>query len=248
MQIERSGEVAVLRINTGKANAIGPTFLESLGARLGELGDARALVLTGYQGFFSAGLDLPALVALTRPQMGTFIDSFAASMLRVFELPLPVVAAINGHAVAGGCVLALQADHRILADGEARIGLNEVQLGIGLPPVVIETLRCQVPAASLGPIALEGRLHLPREALQLGLVHEVVAPEALEARAIAKARELAALPASAFRQVKAALRRPAIAAARADGGREADSWVTTWFSEGGQERIRAAVERLARRK
>jgi enoyl-CoA hydratase len=144
MNIERSGEVAVLRMNAGKANAIGPAFLQQLGAQLDALGDARALVITGYQAFFSAGLDLPALLALDQDQMSAFIASFGASMLRVFELPLPVVAAVNGHAVAGGCVLAVQCDHRMMADTNGRIGLKEVALGIGLPPVVVETLRSQV--------------------------------------------------------------------------------------------------------
>jgi enoyl-CoA hydratase len=248
MNIERSGEVAVLGMNAGKANAISGTFLEQLGAQLDALGDARALVITGYQSFFSGGLDLPALLSLGRAQMSAFIDAFGASMLRIFELPLPVVAAVNGHAVAGGCVLAMQADQRLMADGNARIGLNEVTLGIGLPTIVVETLRCQLPPPSLRPIALEGRMLLPREALQLGLVDEVVAPAELAQRAIARARELGSLPRGAYAQIKASLRRTASEAARKDTGAETAAWVTTWFSEGGQERIRAAVEKLGRKK
>ena len=242
MILERVGEVAVLRMRAGKANAIGPAFLEALGGMLDGLGDARAAVLVGYENFFSAGLDLPALLSLGRAEMGAFIDAFAASMLRVFELPIPVVAAVNGHAVAGGCVLALQADVRVMADKECRIGLNEVQLGIGLPPVVMETLRCQVPAASLLPIALEGKLFAPREAVHIGLVHEVVPADWLEPRALQKARELAELPAAAFRQVKSALRAQVAAAARR--GPASEVWVSTWFSPGGQERLRAAAEKL----
>src|SRR6267378_127387 len=93
-----------------------------------------------------------------RVTMRGFIRRFDAVMLRIFELPIPLIAAVNGHAVAGGCVLALQADIRIGADREARIGLNETQLGIGLPAPVVETLRWQVPGSSLAPLALEGRL------------------------------------------------------------------------------------------
>jgi enoyl-CoA hydratase/carnithine racemase len=88
---------------------------------------------------------------------------------------------------------------------------------------------------------------LPREALALGLVHEVVPAAELEERAVAKARELAALPADAFRQVKAALRRPALDAVKADAGRDVASWVATWFSAGGQARIRAAVDALKKK-
>ena len=135
MNIERSGEVAVLRMRAGKANAIGPAFLEQLGAQLDGLADAGALVLTGYEGFFSAGLDLPALLALGRAQMSAFIDAFAASMLRVFELPLPVVAAVNGHAVAGGCVLALTAHQPHIPQGWG--GGNEIAIHSTLDPTSI---------------------------------------------------------------------------------------------------------------
>src|SRR5438874_13747500 len=167
MRIERNGEVALIRLENGKANAIGPSFLDRLDGLLGQLGDARAAVITGQGSAFSAGLELPVLVDLDRATMRRFIHQFEAVMLRVFELPIPLVAAVNGHAIAGGCVLALQADLRLAADRDARIGLNETQLGIGLPAVVLETLRCQVPASSLAPIALEGKLFSPRDALAL---------------------------------------------------------------------------------
>ena len=141
MRVERSGPVAILKLENGKANSISPLFLERLERLLAEIGDARAAVMIGQGSAFSAGLDLPALVDLDRAAMRSFILRFDAAMLRVFELPVPLVAAVNGHAVAGGCVLALQADVRIGADREARIGLDETQLGIGLPAVVLETLR-----------------------------------------------------------------------------------------------------------
>jgi enoyl-CoA hydratase len=204
-------------------------------------------VVTGAGQFFSAGLDLPALVALGREELVAFMESFRAAMLRMFTLPFPVIAAVNGHAVAGGCVLALQADVRVMADGKARIGLSEVPLGLGLPAVVLETLRCQVPASSLLPIALEGRLLSAQEALQLGLVQEVVAPEELLARALAHAVRLAALPAHSVAQVKAAMRRPAVEAVREQGAADTAKWVDVWFSPGGQDGIRAAIARLGKK-
>jgi enoyl-CoA hydratase len=167
-------------------------------------------------------------------------------MMRIFELPIPLVAAVNGHAVAGGCVLALQADVRIGADRDARIGLNEVQLGIGLPAAVTETLRWQVPGSSLAAIALEGRLFSPREALQLGVLHELVPEPELLDRALQRAAALAALPPAGVRMVKQSLRRPAAAAARAQEGAEADRWLDTWFSPDSQARLRETVSRLRR--
>jgi enoyl-CoA hydratase len=246
MRIERSGEVAVLRLENGKANSISPAFLERLQRLLGEIGDARAAVMIGQGSAFSAGLDLPALVGLDRAAMRSFILGFDEVMLRVFELPVPLVAAVNGHAVAGGCVLALQADVRIGADREARIGLNETQLGIGLPAAVVETLRGQVPGPSLSALALEGRLVSPREALQLGLLHEVVPEAELLPRAVARAAALAALPPAGVRMVKASLRRAAAAAARAAEESEAERWLDTWFAEESRGRLRETVARLKR--
>jgi enoyl-CoA hydratase len=189
MRLERQDDVAVLRMNDGRANAIGPPFLDGLDAAMDALGDARALVVVGVGSIFSAGLDLPRLIALDEREMQAFIARFSDVMLRLFALPLPVVAAVNGHAIAGGCVLALQADVRLCAERDGtKIGLNETALGIGLPSVVVETLRFRVPASSLVPLALEGRLVGPREAHALGLVDELVAPDALEARAVDRAR------------------------------------------------------------
>ena len=133
MQIETSGEVAVLPMRAGKANAIGSAFLDRLSAQLDavEASGASALVLTGEGRAFSAGLDLPEVSRLDRGALERFIRRFSEVMLRVFALPVPVVAAINGHAIAGGCVLAMQADVRLAAEGDYRIGLNEVAIGLG---------------------------------------------------------------------------------------------------------------------
>jgi Delta3-Delta2-enoyl-CoA isomerase len=247
MRIERHGNVALLRLESGKVNAIGPRFVEQMESLLDGLGDAGAAVLVGQGSTFSAGLDLPALVDLDRPAMFAFIERFNAMMLRIFELPIPVLAAVNGHAIAGGCVLALQADLRLLADRELRIGLNEAQLGIGLPAVVLETLRCQVPASSLSPIALEGRLFGAREALVLGLVHELVPEGQLLEKALQRAQALAALPPAGMRQIKAALRRPVSQSVRAATAAESERWVSSWLDPRSQARLRETVARLQQR-
>ena len=249
MELERHADVALLRMNGGKANAIDATFLSRMAALLDEVqsSGARALVVTGTEQFFCAGLDLPHLLPLSRAGIEAFLEQFNALVLRLFNLPLPMVAAVNGHAIAGGCVLALQADVRIMAEGKARIGLSEVPLGLGLPLVVIETLRSQVPLSSLLPIALEGKLLLASEALALGLVHEVAPTGHVLDRALARAQELALLPASSFAQVKASLRRPAIDAIRARSVEDRGAWVELWFSPSGQQGVRAAVARLQKK-
>jgi enoyl-CoA hydratase len=244
MRIDHHDGVEILRLEEGKGNAIGPPFLDALATTLDALA-AAPLVVIGQARCFSAGLALPDLIDLDRAAMGAFITRYEALMRRIFERPTPVVAAVNGHAIAGGCVLALQADVRIAAAGSARIGLNETALGIGLPAAVFETLRCQVPASSLLPVALEGRLFDPLEACALGLVDEVVEAAELEARAVERARQLGAIAPLAFAQVKAAIRRPACEVMARHSASETERWLDTWFSAAGRARLTAAVARLA---
>jgi len=240
--------VMVLRLEGGKANAMTSEVLDTIERLIDELerGPAGAAVLTGYDRFFSAGLAVTKLVDLDRSAMRMFIEHFARSMMRIFACEKPIVAAINGHAIAGGCVLALMCDWRILADEpKLAIGLNEVRLGIGLPAIVVEPLRAQVPPTSLVPIALEGRLFDSKQALAIGLVHELVPPPDLAARAHAKATELAAFPAEGMAQIKRALRAPILDAILRTSGVETERWLDSWFSDAARERVRAVAEKLA---
>jgi enoyl-CoA hydratase len=244
-----SDSVAVLKLEGGKANSMSSELLERIIQIIDgfERGPARAGVLTGYEKFFSAGLALPLLIDLDRPAMKKAIELFGTAMQRVFACEKPIIAAINGHAIAGGCVLALQCDWRVIADDSSvRIGLNETQLGIGLPSVVIEPLRYAVPPASFVPIALEGRLFSPQEALGLGLVNEVVPATNLLERATAKAQALAELPTAGVAQVKRALRRPAIETIARVSTQETERWLDSWFDPAAKMRITAAVQKLKR--
>jgi enoyl-CoA hydratase len=244
MQIERVDDIAILRMNAGKANAMDRAFLERLSVLVDQCRDAGAVIITGYDRFFSAGLALPGLIDLDRPAMAEFIDLFSRTMARVYALRMPVIAAINGHALAGGCVLALQTDRRIIVDDGIKLGLNEVQLGLGLPALVLETLRAEVPPTSLGPLAREGRVVMPHEALALDLVHALAQTDDLEARALDIARSLLRLPGAAYAQVKTALRAPVMRAIEATRAEVDAAWLDTWFSPDAQTRLREAVTRL----
>jgi enoyl-CoA hydratase len=245
MRTETTDGVAVLRLEGGKANAMDDAFLAGLDRVFSEFetGDARAAVVTGAGTSFSAGLNLVALSTLSRSELRAFLERFHRVMLRVFACPRPVVAAVDGHAIAGGCVLAMQADHRVAADGPFRIGLNETQIGLGLPPLVTETFRLRLPASEWNAVMLEGRLFSPSEALGRQLVDDVVAPERVESVAIATARRLASVPSAAFAHVKRQLRAPAVAAMTSNVAALHETWLDTWFSP---ETRRLHAEALAR--
>jgi enoyl-CoA hydratase len=245
MRIERNGDVAVIHLETPPANAITGPFLDKLDALLEEAKQSRAAVITGTQKFFSGGLDLRPLMELDRPTMRKFMARFEESMLRLFTLPIPLVAAINGHAIAGGCVIALQCDVRISSDNEGlRIGLNEAQIGLGLPPCVIEPLQLQVPPQWFSRIALAGEIFPAKEALRAGLVDEVVPEVELLSKAIARAKALAALPQAGVAHVKQSLRKPAADRIRANSEKEAERWMETFYSPETQRALQVVVAKL----
>lgn len=246
--IARAGEdgsVAVLRLAAPKANAMSPAMLAALKAAVLEViaGDASSLVITGSGRSFSAGLALTEIVDYDRGQLRDFMNGFTDVMLTVLTCPKPVVAAINGHAIAGGCVLALMCDYRLMTDAKALIGLKEVALGIGLPSGVIEPLRARVPARSLAPIALAAELFTPEEALGLELIDDICPADDLEASAITRAESLTGPP-IAYAQVKAALLDPTLDAISARNDAVMETWLDSWFSPDGQRLVRATVATL----
>ncbi len=243
MRIDSTNGISLLSMAAGRANAMNEAFLDGLD-RLVRRAHPEPLVITGYETFFSAGLDLPALIAYDRPRMKLLMDRFHDVMVRLFSYPAPVVAAINGHAIAGGCVLAMMADARLMASGSARIGINEVALGVGLPSVVVETFRAQLRPDVFPGLCLSGALLTPDRALEVGLVHELVEPAKLKDAAVARAAKLAS---PAYAQVKTELRAPARKAMEESHARVLESWLDTWFSEATREKLAAAVAALKKK-
>jgi enoyl-CoA hydratase len=244
-RLEWRDGVALVRLTCGKANALNPRSLAAIEGALDEAsaGDARGLVLTGYERFFSAGLDLVMLYGVERAAMDRFIAQFDAVMLRVFAFPRPVVAAVGGHAVAGGGILALACDARVMGAGAGRVGLNEIRLGVPFPASALEIVRYAVPAGSVERVLYEGELHEPRDARALGLVTDVVDGDVVEAAHRACAR-LAAMPAGAFETIKAALKGPTVERARATLEPLRRAFVDAWYAPDGRRLIGEARTRL----
>ena len=245
--VEKAGPVAVVRLQAGKANAMNPAFIEAANAALDKTTGAGAIVLTGYDRFFCAGLDLVTLSEFTRGQLLAFMGQFDRLVLRLFTLPSPVVAAINGHAIAGGCVLALSCDVRIMARGDFRMGLNEIELGLPLPTSALEVARASLPPAHLETLLYGGQLYDPEELNAKGIIDGLVNPETLLSEAQEVAQHLAAKPAIAFAQIKAALRRPFAERIEAAIRGATDRFVEAWFHPEARARIAEARKMLAGR-
>lgn len=244
-ELDENG-ILTLRLAHGKASAMDVELLEALGRELESLGDARAVVLTGTGGIFSAGVDLFRILDGGEDYVRRFVPLLSTFVRVLFTLPVPVVAAVNGHAIAGGGVMTLAADYRLMAEGSGRIGVPELVVGVPFPAAPLEVVRFAVSPDRLQALVYTGRTLPPADALAQGLVDEVVDADALLPRAREAAAQLASVAPEVFRMTKQALRAQALA--RMDGAAEYDRGVLAlWSAPGTHARIRDYMARIARR-
>ena len=208
---DRDG-IAILTLAHGKASAMD---LELCGAvedalREAEQSSAKAIVLTGRGGIFSAGVDLFRVVEGSAADVERFLTAMRDLFIRVFTFPKPAVAAVNGHAIAGGCVLACACDYRLMASGPGTIGIPELKVGVPFPAIALEVVRAVVSPPFLQDLVYTGRVCAPEEARRVGLIDDVVSSERLVERACEVAAEFAAHPAASFAIAKQMLRQPAM--------------------------------------
>jgi len=242
--------VAVVAMQHGKANALDVEFCEAMAVLFGELrskAEVKAVVLTGQNNgkarMFSAGVDLKRLSAGGADYVTEFLPTLHALYEAVFFFPKPVIAAINGHAIAGGAVLAACADRRVMARDAGRIGITELQVGVPLPALAFEIVRAAVPSRYLSEFALGAGTYVTAEALAKGWVDEVIDAWELMPRAIRLAKLHAAMSPEAFAQTKAQIRQP-VADAFAAHGRATDEAVTAiWTMDATLGRVADYVAR-----
>ncbi len=205
---------------------------------------AEALIFSGRSGLFSAGLDVPALLELDQAGMRRFWDALFGLLKTIADSEVPIVVALTGHSPAGGTVIALFADYRIQADGDFQLGLNEVQVGLVVPPVIHAALVRLIGAYRAERHLVAGRMISPAEALSIGLVDELAPPEEVVRRALAWCRGLLELPRHSMSGTRRLCRRPLVELFNPPGGLDVDSFVQGWFASETQATLRALVARL----
>ena len=211
--IERAdaGGVAVVRLAHGKVNALDVELLREITEVFTGLAGAGppAVVLTGSGRSFSAGVDLWRVIDGGAGYVDAFLPALSDALLAVFTLGKPVVAAVNGHAIAGGAVLACATDHRLMADPGGRIGVTELVVGVPFPPTPLEIVRFALGEPRARTAVVSGRTFAPPDAIAAGFVDELVpAAELLPAAVGTALRLAAAVPADTFRLPKEQLRLP----------------------------------------
>jgi enoyl-CoA hydratase len=237
---DNRGSVAIVRMEHGKANAIDAELVAELDGVLDELEESstRSIVLTGTGLIFSAGVDLFRVLEGGREYLAAFLPALVAAVERLFMFPKPVVAAINGHAIAGGCILACACDHRVMTDRRGKIGVPELLMGVPYPMLVLEMLRFVVPNPHIQEVVYSGGTYSPAEALDRGLIDEVAAADAVLDRACDVADKLGAISPVAFQITKQQLRRPALDRSRQYEPEFARKVMDAWESPATEAAIR----------
>lgn len=203
--------VAVLRFDDGKANVLSFAAIDSFAAALDRAAaEASAVCIVGREGKLCAGFDLSVMRA--GPDASQRLVAAGGSLLmRIYQHPQPVVAAVTGHALAAGALLVLACDLRIGADVPAKIGLNETSIGMPLPLFGVALAQDRLDRSALVEATLGARVYTPREAAEVGYLDRVVAADDVEALAVDEARRLGAYSSPAYARTKQVLRGPTIA-------------------------------------
>lgn len=246
---ESRGPVALAQLAHGKVNALDTELLGAWIAALDRLeqADSRAAVLTGAGKVFSAGVDLRRLLDGGREYVEALLPLLGEALFKTFIFPKPLVAAVNGHAIAGGCLLACACDYRVMAAGGGRIGTPELAVGVPFPTVAMEILRLVLAPHRLQAVVYRGLTCAPDDALASGFVDELAEPDALIDRAVEVAAHLGSLPPASFALTKRAIRQP---------GRDRvarylrsidEEVLAAWLSPPVQDAVRAYVERTLRK-
>ncbi len=226
-------------------NALNASLLDALVGAIGAAVDegAQALVISGRPGLFSAGIDVRELLGTDRTGVAAYWQVFFATLRAIASCPVPIGAAITGHSPAGGAVLALFCDHRIMADGDFTIGLNEVRVGLPVPEVILAALRRQVGPRNAEYLAVGGRMLTPQRALEAGLVDRVVPADEVVPASLEWARELIGLAPQAMRVTRANARADLIALFDSIGLDDAALMAERWMSDETQQTMRAMIDK-----
>ncbi|HJP99397.1 MAG TPA: enoyl-CoA hydratase/isomerase family protein [Rhodanobacteraceae bacterium] len=249
-QIEHHHGILELRLARPPVNALNPELIATLKQAIEQAPNegAEALVLSGSTGLFSAGLDIPALLRLDRDAMCAFWNDFFGVCAALARSPIPVVAAVTGHSPAGGAVLAIFCDYRVMARGEFRIGLNEVRVGLTVPGCIQAALRRLVGAYRAERLLVAGAMLDSEEALAAGLVDELTAVDQVVTRAIAWLEPLLELPRHAMLETRALARADLARLFDDPASLPVEGFLDGWFAPEAQATLHGLVERLRGKK
>ena len=248
ISVEKRGKVALVWLDRSVTNAINLNCVTALRAAIERAEsdpEVAGIVLSSSSAnFFSIGFDIPELFDLSREEFGVFYRAVNQLCLDLYALPKPSVAAITGHAIAGGCILALCCDFRFIAKGRKLIGLNEVKLGVPVPYPADRMLRDLVGMRPAREIMEAGEFYGPEHALELGLVDRVLPLERVVEEAVEMADELGALPGMGYRMIKGNRVETILEEVARRGPEKERAFIERWYANQTRELLREAIKKF----
>ncbi|MCJ0741364.1 enoyl-CoA hydratase/isomerase family protein [Pedobacter montanisoli] len=243
-------KLAVITLNRGRSNALNREMVLELDSMLQNIANdpnIGGVLLAGKDNFFSAGLDLIELYHYNEEEAKSFWQLFLNFIGNMISFKKPIVAAINGHSPAGGCVMALACDARVMAEGKYIIGLNEVPVGIIVPNSIFELYAFWLGQANATRSLLEGKLFNPEEALQISLIDEITKPESILTAAERRVRKYMAFEQNTWQQSKLNIRKKLIGIANSDQSAELETMLKQWWSPGTRAILKAMIDNLQKK-
>jgi len=234
-----TGGILTIRLAHGKASALDLELCNAAASAFEEAAaddDVGAVILTGTGSIFCAGVDLPRMISAGGDYVQMFVEALDAALRAVFVFPKPCVAALNGHAIAGGAILAFACDHRLMSGG--RIGVPEPLVGVPFPPLPMAIVRYAVPVPHLQPMVYFGKTMDAEAGKAMGIVDEVVSADELLVRAQIVAEQLMSIPRHTFRLTKRQLREPYLRDAARIATASADEIDAIWADPATHAHIR----------
>jgi enoyl-CoA hydratase/carnithine racemase len=241
MHVSKTDGIAEGRLMRGKVNALNEAAVNEIADCLRNLAadpHTRAVILTGDGSFFSFGFDIPEFLGYSRESFAKFLQRFTGLYSYLFTYPKPLIAALNGHTIAGGCMLALACDYRIMVSGKARISLNEISFGSSVFAGSVAMLKFLVGGKNAQAILYDGLMYSAETAAQLGMIDEVSSHESLMNDARELAQRLAGKDAAAFRSIKKLLRAPVAENMARNEEQSVQEFVSIWYSESTWQNLR----------
>lgn len=240
VDISINEDIAIVSLSRPKVNAINEQVTDELHRAFNDLADVtdvRAIILTAKGNFFSFGFDVPEFLSYPKDSFTRFVISFVDLINYIFVYPKPVVAALNGHTIAGGTLIALACDYRLMVSGKAKIALNEITFGSTIFINGIELLKFWVGEKNTESILFSGKMYEPPDALELGLIHEVISNEVLMDESLKRAKDLSIKDLIAYKSMKLELREGLIDRIKHREKESINGFVDIWYSEGTRRKL-----------
>ena len=243
-------KTAIIGLDRGKSNAINAEMVAELHQMIINIendNNIGGLIITGKEGFFSAGLDLIELYDYDENKIKEFWNNFLEFVTALASFKKPLISAISGHSPAGGCVLAICSDYRIMAEGKFIIGLNEVPVGIIVPEGIFHLYSFWIGNANASQFLLDGKLLGCEEALKYGLINEVVNPLSLMSVAEKKMQQYLQYDRTTWQQSKLNIRKELLLRVGADQSESLEIMLKQWWSPSTRSILHTIIQNLQKK-